>query len=55
MLGGKPTMEAIEQVLGAPQYNVVTLLAAHGCKRVGGTDAKGYAVYGFQPKPKPKK
>ena len=50
MLNGKPvTMEAIEAVTGSPQFNVVSLLKAKGCKQATGADKEGYRVYGFTP------
>jgi hypothetical protein len=43
------TMEAVEQVTGSPQYNVVSLLKAAGCKQVSGTDPDGFRLYAFIP------
>jgi hypothetical protein len=50
MLGGKVTMEQVENLIGAPQYNVVTALKAAGCKQISGTDKDGYRLYAFQPR-----
>jgi hypothetical protein len=54
MIGSSVTMEAVELVTGAPQYNVVTALKAAGCKQISGTDKDGYRLYAFTA-PKAKK